>query len=208
MGSVSKTCPRGSRLKPAEIERQYEAGEIIVERGSTERVLYVIRSGEVRLEAGDQERTLLLGQGELFGEIGAILGEPMSIRAVADSDVTVLAIELDLLNRLCGENADFSFRLIRHLAQRVATPEVSLESAGSIETSKELRRLAAAILSRTTQGDPPIPIEGMLADLARDAGLPVREAYLLVQDLLEKRVLRLADDRLSLLEPGRLAGLS
>lgn len=179
-----------------------------MERGSTERVLFVIRSGEVRLEAGDQERTLLLGPGELFGEIAAILGEPMAIRAVADSDVTVLALDLELLNRLCGENADFSFRLIRHLAQRVATPEVSLESAGSIETSKELRRLAAAILKRTVQGDPPIPVEGMLADLARDAGLSVREAYLLVQDLLEKRVLRLADDRLSLLEPERLEGLS
>ncbi len=192
-------------MKPSEIERQYAAQEAIVERGSTSRELYVIRSGEVRLEGADPERSLLLGPGDMFGEIAAILGEPNSARAVAESDVTVLVLGVALLNRLCVENADFSFRLIRHLAERVANPG---ESAPSLEPSDDLSELAQAILRRTATGDCPALVDGLLGDLSKDAGLPVIDTYMLVQSLLEKRVLRLAEDRLSLLERDKLEAIS
>lgn len=192
-------------MKPSEIERRYAAGEAIVERGSASRELYVIRSGEVRLEGADPERALLLGPGEMFGEISTILGEPNSASAVADSDVTLIVLDVGLLNRLCIENADFSFRLIRHLAQRVASPG---ESAPAFEASDDLRRLARAILNHTASGDTPAVVDGMLRELSIDSGLPMIDTYLLVQSLLEKRVLRLAEDRLSLLERENLEAIS
>ncbi len=192
-------------MKPSEIERRYAAQEAIVERGSTSRELYVIRSGEVRLEGADPERSLLLGPGDMFGEIAAILGEPNSARAVAESEVTVVVIGVPLLNRLCVENADFSFRLIRHLAERVANPG---ESAPNLEPSDDLSGLAQAILRRTASSDCPALVEGMLSDLSKDAGIQMIDTYLLVQSLLEKRVLRLAEDRLSLLERDKLEAIS
>ncbi len=192
-------------MKPSKIERRYAAQDAIVERGSTSRELFVIRSGEVRLEGADPERSLLLGPGDLFGEIAAILGEPNSARAVAESDVTVLVLDVPLLNQLCAENADFSFRLIRHLAERLASPG---ESVPGFEPSEDLNGLARAILRRTAPGDTPALVDGMLRELSEDAGIPIIDTYLLVQSLLEKRVLRLAEDRLSLLERDKLEAIS
>lgn len=206
---VSMTPPaRVRELKPSEIERQFSEGETIVERGSTTRELYVIRSGEVRLEGAEDDRALLLGPGDMFGEIAVILGEPHASRAVADSEVMLVVIDVPLLNRLCSENADFSFRLIRHLAQRVSSPEITPGDAGpALQSGAEMGRLAKAILRRAGRGDPPRAVDGKLRDLAQDAGLSMLRSYLLVQNLLEQRVLRLADDRLSLLEPEKLKTL-
>ncbi len=195
-------------MKPPDIEREFSAGERIVERGSAQRELYVIRSGEVRLEAAQGARTLLLGAGDVFGELSAILGEPQRCDAIADSDVVVLAVDLPLLNRLCAENLEFTLRLVAHLAERVASADGALgENAAQAVPATSLAQMARTLLERASSEDARACVEGELQDLAEAAGIPVREAYSCVQHLLEKRILRLVDDRLTLLEPERLRGL-
>ena len=110
-------------MKAKEIERHFRTGERIIARGSATRDLYVIRSGEVRVGDGPGAEPLLLGPGDLFGELAAILGEPHPHDVFADGDVTLLVLDVELLNRLCATCPEFGFRLIRHLAQRIASPD-------------------------------------------------------------------------------------
>jgi CRP-like cAMP-binding protein len=199
--------PEGA-VRSKEIERHFAPGERIVAHGSAVRELFVIRSGEVRLGAPDGERPLLLGPGDVFGEIAAILGEPQPQDAIADGDVVVLALDLPALNRLASECPEFALRLIRHLAQRISSPDPAPgDSQPLAAPSPELARLARVLLARVVDDDGAPRVRGVLRDLAADAQLSTLDAYRAVQQLIHQRVLRLGDDVLTLLDPRALEAL-
>lgn len=195
-------------MKPDEIERRFQAGECIVEQGTPAATLYIVRSGSVLVSGAHGTAPQLLGEGEMFGDSAAILGAPYAFRAVADDEASVLEIDIPLLNRLCRENGEFAFRLIRHLAERAAglNPSGDAPLAARIEAAR--RPLARAILDSRVGGETPTAVRGKLRDLAAEAGIPVRDAYLCLQELLEQRVLGLLDDQLTVLEPDQLEALA
>ncbi len=195
-------------MNPKELERQFAPGERIVAHGSAVRELYVIQSGEVRLGALESERPLLLGPGDLFGEVAAILGEPQPLDATADGEVTLLALDVAALNRLCSECPEFALRLIRHLAQRISSPDPAPGDAPPLATpTPELARLARVVLARVVDDDGAHRVQGTLRDLAAEAELPTLDAYRAVQQLIHQRVLRLGDDVLTLLDSRALEAL-
>lgn len=195
-------------MKAKEIERHFGTGERIVARGSATRELYVIRSGEVRVGDGPGEQPLLLGPGDMFGELVAILGEPHRHDVFADGDVSVLALDLELLNRLCATCPEFAFRLMRHLAQRIASPDPAPTEAPRTEPGNPaVARLCAALLERAVDEDGTLRGPAALRDLAAAADLPILDAYRAVQQLLEQRALRLADDVLTILDREALEAL-
>ena len=183
-------------MKREELERQFSGDEPILDSGSNKRELYVVCSGNVMLEPNDSGEPRLLGPGEIFGEMGAILGEPSSYAVRADGEGSVLVLTPVELNRLCQESPDFSARMILHLAQELAS------ASGSRAVSPEDGRLhhgfsclVPVIFERRTTKELPAPVSGRLADLASDAGLSVIEAYFCIQSLLERRYLQLVDDQ-------------
>jgi CRP-like cAMP-binding protein len=197
--------PEGA-VKSKDLERHFAPGERIVAHGSAARELYVIRSGEVRLGGPENERPLLLGPGDMFGEISAILGEPQPLDATADGEVTVLVLDTAQLNRLTTECPEFSARLIRHLAQRIASPDPAPGDAAPLASARspELARLARVILARVVDDDGAHRVQGALRDLAAEAELTTLEAYRAIQQLIHQRVLRLGDDVLTLLDSREL----
>jgi CRP-like cAMP-binding protein len=195
-------------MKPEELEREFRAGESIVDSGSSVRELYVVRSGSVLVQPQDGSPSKLLGPGEMFGELNAILGQPCPYTARADSDSSVLALDVLSLNRLCAQSPDFSTRLIRHLALELSGTQSDVSVSRSEEALRPgMTKLIPVIFERRTSIDAPCPITGLLRELAEDAGLSTLEAYYCVQSLLERRYLQLVDDQLSLLEPEALKDL-
>lgn len=206
-------------MKPEDIEQRYTKGQTIVERGSRERVLYVVRSGSVLVHVAEGQAPYLLGPGDMFGEAPAILGRASPVRAEAEGDTSVLALDVSLLNVLVRENAEFSFRLIAALAERVgnAREEASAEAVPlegeprrsvARQDARSLAALARAILARRIPGEVPTPVRGRLMDLAAAAHLPIRPAYLCLQELLDRRLIGLVDDQLTVLEPDELASVA
>jgi CRP-like cAMP-binding protein len=193
-------------MKPEKLEREFRAGEVIVDSGSAVRELYVVRSGSVLLQPRDGSPARLLGPGEIFGDLNAILGQPCPYNA--DGDSSVLALDVVSLNRLCSESPDFSMRLIRHLALELSGTQSDVSVSRSEEALRPgMMKLIPVIFERRTSVDAPCPVTGLLRDLAEDAGLSMLEAYHCVQSLLERRYLQLVDDQLSLLEPEALKDL-
>jgi CRP-like cAMP-binding protein len=206
-------------MKPEDIEQRYTKGQTIVERGSRERVLYVVRSGNVLIHVVEGQAPYLLGPGDMFGEATAILGRASPVRAEAEGDTSVLALDVSLLNVLVRENAEFSFRLIQALAERVgaAREEASAEALPAEpepprtavrQDARTLGALARAILARRIPGEVPTPVRGRLMDLAAASHLPIRQAYLCLQELLDRRLVGLVDDQLTVLEPDELASVA
>ena len=204
-------------MKADDIEQRYTKGQTIVDRGARERVLYVVRSGNVLVHVAEGQAPYLLGPGDMFGEAPAILGRPSPVRAEAEGDTSVIALDVSLLNVLVRENAEFSFRLIQLLAERVshAREEVVAEAAEpeparttARQNARTLAALARAILARRIPGEVPTPVRGRLMDLAGASHLPIRQAYLCLQELLDRRLIGLVDDQLTVLEPDELASVS
>jgi hypothetical protein len=98
--------PRLARMKPEEIERRFAKGETIVERGSPDRTLYVVRGGNVLIHVNEGQAPYLLGPGDIFGEAAAILGRPR--RSGPGGETCVLEIDVALLNVLIRENTGFA----------------------------------------------------------------------------------------------------
>ncbi|NWG86621.1 MAG: cyclic nucleotide-binding domain-containing protein, partial [Hydrogenophilaceae bacterium] len=58
-------------------------------------------------------------QGELFGEMAYLLGEPRTATVVAETEVIVLALPPQMLEELMRYSAPFSRRIIGSLCQRL-----------------------------------------------------------------------------------------
>jgi len=216
-------------MESKDIERRFRSGEVIVERGSLGSALFIVREGAVLLEESQSGVPRLLDPGDAFGEAAAILGRPHSVRAQAEGDVVVLALDAALLNQLCARSPEFSVRLLRQLAERAERPARSPELEGPslplpagqaapkpmppeqpahAPRGDSERSFAAALLRCTRGEDLPLPVQGRLADLAREAGLEIFDAYTVLQRLLDRQLLRLVDDQLSILEVAQLRELA
>jgi CRP-like cAMP-binding protein len=165
--------------------------------------LFIVHSGAVEVR-GFATHPVRLGAGEMFGEAALILGEPYRLRAVALSESELVTVGLEDLQQLCLDSPDFTFRLIRHLSQRLRMRTTHDE----VEGRQLASRLAAVILDLASDGEGPVRVEGRLIELAQAANVPIREAYLWIQRWLEQRMLRLADDQLSLVEPEALRAVA
>ncbi len=204
------------RMDQRDIERWYASGECIVEPGDPGDTLFVVRTGIVRVYPTEDDAPRLVSHGGIFGEAAAILGKPYPFRAEAEGDVSVLAIELPLLNGLCRESQEFSFRLMRHLATQLGQTQVAAVPAArrtkrrSPETgARDARKqFVRAILEARVSGETPCAVKGKLADLAEQAGVSIRDAYVCLQALLDDRVIRLVDDQLAVLEVEELEKLA
>jgi CRP-like cAMP-binding protein len=74
-----------------DLERSFAAGERILRRGMSGTGFYVILDGEATVTLGSQELNRLR-QGDFFGEISTLLGEPLTADVTADTPVRVLEV--------------------------------------------------------------------------------------------------------------------
>ena len=190
-------------MKAEQLERQYSAGEVILARGTAVRELYVIRAGRVVLKRDEAEEPIILEEDGIFGEAGGLLGQASPYVAKAEADVTLLALGVAELNRLCAESPEFSARLIRHLAEELQQRECTWVPADA-GAPAQLETLVCLLLKRYRAGGPRDPVATRLEEIAKGAGLAMLDAYRGIQWLLDHRLLRLVEDRLTVLEPEEL----
>lgn len=100
----------------ARLER-YTSGERLVRQGDDGGSLFVLRSGEVRIERtgeGAERRELArLAAGSFFGEMGLLTGEPRTASVYAVSEVEVVVVEKEAFAALLQEDS----LLVRALSQ-------------------------------------------------------------------------------------------
>lgn len=78
-------------------KERYTAGEVLVRQGEEGRSLFVIESGEVRVERseadGSRRELARLGQSRFFGEMSLLTGEPRTASVVALGEVDVVVVD-------------------------------------------------------------------------------------------------------------------
>jgi CRP-like cAMP-binding protein len=97
---------------------QFAPGEAIVREGDPGDAFYVITSGNaVVKQNGTQLRQL--GEGDFFGEISLIDGQPRSATITATDEVSVLTLGRTEFQRLIDEHPSVRLELLMALTERL-----------------------------------------------------------------------------------------
>jgi CRP/FNR family transcriptional regulator len=194
----------GLRVRRAYV-RGLAAGQVLFEIGEPGDALYVVQAGELALlEPGPADAARLvarLGPGDPIGETDALLGRPRTLRAVAVTDARLLQLDRVTFREMCLDRPEIGLRIVERLARRAA----DLERRLSVLGMNDLVRPVAHCLLR--QGEPAgegVRLATNLRGLAEAAGLSLREAQRGLQELFERKLVRLVDDALVVPEPGAL----
>jgi len=108
-----------SVLTSNDIEAQFfKAGSTIFREGDEANQLFVIKSGQVRIQIGNRTVTELAAD-NLFGEMALIDSEPRSATAVAITDVEVVPVSEKQFLFLVSQTPFFALKVMRVLAQRL-----------------------------------------------------------------------------------------
>jgi CRP/FNR family cyclic AMP-dependent transcriptional regulator len=98
--------------------RSFKAGGVIFREGDVANELFVIKSGQVRIQIGNRTVTEL-GQESIFGEMALIDSEPRSATATAITDVELVPVSEKQFLFLVSQTPYFALKVMRVLAQRL-----------------------------------------------------------------------------------------
>jgi CRP/FNR family transcriptional regulator, cyclic AMP receptor protein len=98
--------------------QSFKAGSVIFRQGDEARELFVIKSGQVRIQIGNRTVTELAAD-SIFGEMALIDNEQRSATAVAVTDVELVAVSEKQFLFLVSQTPYFALKVMRVLAQRL-----------------------------------------------------------------------------------------
>lgn len=182
-----------------QVQRHYErvipAGQVIFERGDPGDVLFVVHSGTVELSRATAEsRKVLarLGPGEFFGEMSVVVGEPRTARAEAITECRLLELDAETFEAMCVDRPEIAIRVIRRLTARLIESDRRLAALGV----DELLRPVVRALVRHAEPDPEhgTRVATSLRTLSSESGLSMLDTHRALQQLLDQKLVRLADD--------------
>ncbi len=99
--------------------QSFRKDDVLIEEGSQQKILYILRSGYVRVDRNHDGQLLTyarLGPGELFGEMSFLEQADASASVIAEEDVEVDAIDGPYLTSLLASEPGFSARFYNSLA--------------------------------------------------------------------------------------------
>lgn len=102
--------------------RFFPAGTILFEEGQACARMYIIQKGRVRLykKIGGEEITIdRLRDGDFFGEMACLLGQPRSINAAVEIDSQILVVQRDVLDELFHSREGLGLKILGNLAARL-----------------------------------------------------------------------------------------
>jgi CRP/FNR family cyclic AMP-dependent transcriptional regulator len=184
-----------------DFERVATAGETIFEPGDPADAFYVILAGEVQLvDASEGAARLIarLGPGDSVGETDSLLGRARTARAIAATDARLLRLDRDVFLAMCLERPDIALQVMERLAQRAADLERRLEALGMNDLLRPVARglLRCAVATSDASGVPGARANTTLRGLAAASGLSLRESHRGLQELFDRKLVRLVDDAL------------
>lgn len=144
--------------------RSYPAGKRIISRNATDRDVYLLVSGRVRIttysHGGRQVTFRDIGAGEVFGEVAALDGMPRSADVIALDAALLAILPAALFSRLLSDEPAVGRRVLRHFAslvRQLSERVIDLSTLGvQNRIHAELLRLAreAGVAGNTARIEP------------------------------------------------------
>ncbi len=140
------------------VVRNYDAGQVIFERGEPGNYIYGIIAGTVRISIQSEDgRDLALntmGAGDIGGEIAVLDGGRRTATGTARTSTTVFVIGREDLRALMLERPELALHMIEVLCERVRRTSQQVENAAFLSLPQRLaRQLEAMVRDAACNGD-------------------------------------------------------
>jgi CRP-like cAMP-binding protein len=99
---------------------RYREGQTIFEKGDSSDVLYLVKSGWVKIITAESTVLASMGPGSLLGEADLFMGRPRSIGALAATDASLWALSDQGLEKLIAEKPKIGVKLSLAFGSRIA----------------------------------------------------------------------------------------
>ena len=120
-------------------ERQFAPGDTIYREGDKSDFAYIIRQGRVEIlktEAGEPRQITVLGEGEIFGEMGVILDQRRSVGARALDRVVLHAISRMGFLHAVNQQSDLARPVLKTLLSRLHAAEEEATKAPPLHAAE------------------------------------------------------------------------
>jgi len=125
--------------------RRVARGQAVVHAGDRTDYVYFVLTGTLKVLVSDEDGRevilTMLGQGELFGEMGVFDEQPRSASVVAVSPVDLVVIAKSDFRRMMQENFDIAWRIMSNLADRLRIADRKIESLALMDVYGRVARL-------------------------------------------------------------------
>ncbi len=185
--------------------RRIKAGTPLLQQGRRVRSIGIIQEGSVGLyhRAGLRRVTIqILREGDVLGDLPYFCGIDAPFTARSITDVTLLELQEEVLERLLATRPVLSRRFLFSLASRLERMQARLLEL----TQRDLRGQIASLLLDETGGEPgtiALP-QSTLAELLGATRPSVNQV---LKKLEEEGMIRLAYRRVEVVDPSRLQRL-
>ena len=98
---------------------KFNEGDIVYSLGDEAKNVYLIHSGHVSIRSKHGLELGLLGPGEIFGEVGRVIGSPRTVTAKAKTDCILYEIEWEKLRKKLDEADPVMVAITRGLSLRI-----------------------------------------------------------------------------------------
>jgi CRP-like cAMP-binding protein len=109
-------------MKPGALGKEYHDGAAIVRQGEVGDCMYVIQDGKVEVlqeKEDNKMRLMVLGKGDIFGEMALFEQEVRSATVRALGEVRILTIDKKTFLQKIHEDPSIAFNTIRKMSQRI-----------------------------------------------------------------------------------------
>ena len=112
--------------------RRFPRGQSVVRAGDRTDYVYFVLTGSLKVVVSDEDGRevilSILGQGELFGEMGMFGEQPRSASVVAVVAADLVMISKQDFRQLMQENFEVAWRIMCNLAERLRNADRKIES--------------------------------------------------------------------------------
>lgn len=127
------------------IERHYNPGDIIFHEGDPGQLLYLVKSGSVRIFVnsldGSETSVILVGRvGQMFGELAVVDDLPRSATAIAMAPTVLCTLSREAFRTHMRRYPQFGFNFLQELSMRVRYNTQQMNSFASLGVSQRLAR--------------------------------------------------------------------
>ena len=98
---------------------KFDEGDIVYSLGDEAKNVYLIHSGHVSIRSKHGLELGLLGPGEIFGEVGRVIGSPRTVTAKAKTSCILYEIEWEKLRQKLDDADPVMVAITRGLSLRI-----------------------------------------------------------------------------------------
>lgn len=127
------------------VMRRVARGATVVSAGDRTDYVYFVLTGTLKVLVSDEDGRevilTLIGQGDLFGEMGVIDEEPRSATVMALTPADLIMISKADFRHILEEHFEVSLHLMRNLARRLRVADRKIESLALMDVYGRVARL-------------------------------------------------------------------